>query len=451
MNNPNDTSVHVTDFFTNLRDFLKSPKNIMMSASVFFLLAYQITLIVNVYNIAPNNAAAYKAVILPTLFLAVLPTIYTRKMGGDILPAFVVGFLTLTGVAFQAAISKSFSGYGAIAYLSVFTVLAVAALIKLWDKLKCERKLVTTFYWIATGVLAVSGFVMRLLLRPINGAYCWLKIGGTSLQLTEVLKLIFVVAIMLCVRNARSDREIFYKTFITTGSMCFSMLCVNEGGTLLVCLLTWLIFLFFVIDDTKTLIKSYGIVLAIAIIGVIALAVIHKYLSAQSGFLGTLYDFTDKVFNRLSALLPQFSENSDIYQIDKAISAIRLGRLFGSNSSYLNSLPEGDSDFILASVCSRFGVAVTSIVVVGFLYFFLHTVRLYHRNDNGVLSLIASTILFVQAILVVLSNLAIIPVIGITLPLISNGGSSFCVCIAFFTAALISTGKNDNIILREEE
>ena len=442
----------IGDILGNIRSFLlKDPKNIKMTAALFFLLIYEAVLCVTVYNLAPENVSAYKAVLLPTLFLAMLPTVYTRKMRGDVLPAFVVGFLTLTGVAFQAAISRSFSGYGMIVYLSIFAVLLTVFALRVWNvKLKENRRIVTVLYWTFTAVLAPAGVVMRLALRPINGAYCWLYIGNTSIQLTEVLKLLFVAGIVFAVQIAKSDRELFWKSFFTTATMSLGSLCVNEGGSIIISVLTWLLVMFFFIDDVRMLVKGYGIFFGCSCAALVVFIVIRTHFAGHDGILGTVYAFSDKVIKRVEPFIPLYSDRADTYQIDKSKNAFRIGRLFGSDSSYIRSLPEGTSDFVLASVAARFGGLIASLLILAFVFLFIHAVRTYRKSDEGTLLIAASTILFVQAATVILSNLGITPVVGVTLPLISSGGSSSVVSIVLFTISLVCMGKSNAVTLREE-
>lgn len=444
--------VEIGDILKNIRNFLKDPKNIKMTASLFFLLIYETVLCVMVYNLAPTNVPAYKATLLPTLFLAMLPTLYTWKLKGNSLSAFVVGFLTLTGVASQATISRSFSGYSMIVYLCIFSVLMTMIALRVWNvKLKKNHRLVAALYWTLTAALAPAGIVMKLALRPINGASCWLYIGNTSIQLTEILKLLFVAGIVFAVQIAKSDRDMFWKTFFTTAAMCLSMLFVNEGGTIIVAALSWLVILFFCIDDTRTLLKGYGISLGCVCASLVAFLVIREcFAEHDTGILGTMYAFSEKVIKRIEPFIPLYSDNADTYQIDRAMNAFRIGRLFGSESRYIHSLPEGTSDFVLASIAARFGVLIVSLLILAFVFFFMQTVRAYRKSDDGTLLIISSTILFVQATTVILSNLGIIPVVGITLPLISNGGSSCIVSIVLFTVSLVCMGKNNAVILREE-
>lgn len=443
------TAYNASDVIRNLQNALKSKNNIKTFSSIVLLFFYQLMMAVTVMTIAPDNARAYRSIFLVSFVLAIMPVIIARAIRSDIIPAVMVGFLIESGLAFQATISDDYSASPGIIYLALISIPATIFFQrKIWEKVKNHRKILTAVYAASTAFLGIAGLAMRLFLSPQNEAYCWVYIGGTSIQLTEVLKLLYLLTIFIGARISKSDKDLFIKTLFPTVVFSAALIIVNEGGTLLLCAATWLVVLFFLTENAKQLMIEFGAILMSGSVGLLCLAVFRKILVNKNGIAGTVYAFSDKVFNRIFTLVS--SENTDTYQIDRALKAFRQGRLLGTDSAYLTSIPEHTNDMILASVTARFGSIIAVFIILAFAIFIIVSIRRYQKDDNGTMLIISSSNLFLQALIVIFGNLRIGPVVGLTLPLISSGWSSFIVSCSLFTLALISMGESNAITKREE-
>jgi rod shape determining protein RodA len=136
--------------------------------------------------------------------------------------------------------------------------------------------------------------------------------------------------------------------------------------------------------------------------------------------------------DRLTAFLHPSDDPKDAsYQVNQAVIAVgsgeEVGRGDNATQTQLLFLPERHTDFIFAVIGERFGFAGSAFVIFLYSVLFWRLLRLVRLATSFYGSLIAGGVLAMlafQAIVNVGMNLGLMPVTGITLPLISYGGSS---------------------------
>lgn len=140
-------------------------------------------------------------------------------------------------------------------------------------------------------------------------------------------------------------------------------------------------------------------------------------------------------------------DNEKLYQINQAKIAIASGGWLGvgpGNSNARNFLPHSYSDFIYAIILEEYGIAGGAAVIFIYLLFLFRCIRLYRKCPfafGAFLALALSFTLVIQAIANMGVNVNLFPNTGVTLPLVSMGGSSF-----FFTCfsigIILSVARN---------
>lgn len=127
------------------------------------------------------------------------------------------------------------------------------------------------------------------------------------------------------------------------------------------------------------------------------------------------------------------------YQVQQANIAIANGGvLFGlgpGNSRQRNFLPQAYNDFIYDIIIEEYGLLGGAFVIFIYLVFLFRCIRVFRRCPyafGAFLALGLSFTLVIQAVANMAVNVNLVPVTGVTLPLISMGGSSF-----LFTCAAI--------------
>lgn len=126
------------------------------------------------------------------------------------------------------------------------------------------------------------------------------------------------------------------------------------------------------------------------------------------------------------------------YQVTQAKIAIANGGWFGSgpgNSIQRNYLPSPYSDFIYAIICEEYGVIGGLFLIVLYLVLFLRIGRLFTMSSKAFGSLMAVGLtisMTLQAYVNIAVALHLVPVTGVTLPMVSMGGTSTMFsCVAF--------------------
>jgi cell division protein FtsW len=135
------------------------------------------------------------------------------------------------------------------------------------------------------------------------------------------------------------------------------------------------------------------------------------------------------------------------YQVQQAKIAIAKGGWVGlgpGNSEQRNFLPHPYSDFIYAIIIEEYGLAGGMFVLFIYLAFLFRCIRIFKRCPyafGAFLALGLSFTLVIQAMANMAVNVSLFPVTGVTLPLVSMGGSSFLfTCLAI--GIILSVARN---------
>ena len=126
------------------------------------------------------------------------------------------------------------------------------------------------------------------------------------------------------------------------------------------------------------------------------------------------------------------------YQVQQSKIAIAKGGVFGAgpgNSQQRNFLPHPYSDFIYAIIIEEYGLVGGAVIIFIYLVFLLRCINIFKRCPfafGAFLALGLSFTLVIQAMANMAVTVNLVPVTGVTLPLVSMGGSSF-----LFTCASI--------------
>jgi cell division protein FtsW len=135
------------------------------------------------------------------------------------------------------------------------------------------------------------------------------------------------------------------------------------------------------------------------------------------------------------------------YQIQQAKIAIATGGIFGKGpgkSEQRNFLPHPYSDFIYAIIIEEYGLAGGTIILLIYLLFLFRSIRLFQRCPyafGAFLAVALSFTLVIQALVNMAVNVNLFPTTGVTLPLVSMGGSSL-LFTCFSIGIILSVARN---------
>lgn len=166
---------------------------------------------------------------------------------------------------------------------------------------------------------------------------------------------------------------------------------------------------------------------------------------ASTGMFGRVDTWIGRVENFIYG--GKEADNDEMYQVNQAKIAIAHGGLLGvgpGNSTTRDYLPQAYNDFIFAIIIEEYGFVGGAFIVFVYLVFLYRCIRLFKKCPyafGAFLALGLSFTLAIQAIANMAVTVNLFPVTGVTLPLVSMGGTSFIfTCLAI--GIILSVARN---------
>ena len=253
-----------------------------------------------------------------------------------------------------------------------------------------------------------------------NGARRWLPLGVTQLQPSELAKWAVVIFLAWWLTRPNAQIEKFWRGFVPTlvpiGAICL-LIVIQDFGTaalIAICALTMLL---------AGRVKLWHLAMIIPpALGAAAWFIMHK----------------EYRWKRMTAFLdPWANPQREGYHMIQSLLSFSTGGVpgkgLGNGIQKLGYLPEDTTDFIFAVVCEElglFGALLTVALYLGLLYVAWQVVK-QKRDDFGrLLAFGIGSMIGLQATI----NLAVatvsVPTKGLSLPLVSAGGSGLVITCA---------------------
>jgi cell division protein FtsW len=324
---------------------------------------------------------------------------------------------------------------GAFYYLKRHLVFLALGLLLAALAMRTELKLLEKYslaLLLLGGLALVAVFVPGLGMR-INGARRWINLLVTSFQPVEAVKLILVVYVAsFLVRHRESVETRFWgllRPIIVAGAIVLMLLLQPDFGsaTLVIAVTIGMVWL----GGARPL---YLFLMGLPLMPALVIAA-----TSESYRMKRLTSFMD----------PWKDPFNDGFQLTQSLMAIGRGEWtgvgLGSSVLKLSYLPEAHTDFILAVIGEELGLAGILLVIGLFvlavgrgLYLGLKGVEVGQRFA-GYVAFGLSMMLGLQAMVSIGVNLGALPTKGLTLPLISSGGSSVLMTCAMAGVLLRAT------------
>lgn len=319
------------------------------------------------------------------------------------------------------------------------------------DKLQKYSKLIMIVALMLSGLLWILSLVGSSLARCELGECRWFNLGGLSFQPAEFLKLALVLYLADFLSRKKSEgligkwREFWLPLIVVCGLSLF-LVVIAQGDLGTGVTLISIIFGMLLISGVPA--KQYFIMLAL----IIAVAV---------GAVATSSHRMQRVDAWLTTLTGGESTDST-YHVDNAMLAIGTGGFFGvgiGNSIQATGyLPESINDSVFAILGETFGFVGLFLVLIVFSTILLRMIKIAEfTNDDDSQFIVIGVFSWVLAGVAVniMAMTGLVPVTGITLPLISYGGTSM-IFIAFAIGLVLQIScytsreviKNENISSR---
>ena len=285
--------------------------------------------------------------------------------------------------------------------------------------------------------------------RISNGAQSWYKIGFFNLQPTEFAKSIIIIYMAVFydrILKKKNTNVYNYLIPIAVAIVMFLLICMQPdfGGAVILAGITFLIFMILPIEKNNftRLLKFLGIALIIG--GIV-------FINSGNDF------FNEKQMARFKFKEPckRYKEDTG-YQVCNGFIAMHNGGLFGvglgnSTQKYLY-LPEAHTDFIFAIIVEELGLIFGILVILGYLYILYRILRVAKKSytlRGSILAYGTFALIFMHLLINFLGSLAVIPLTGVPLPLLSYGGSfTINIIMMLFVVQRVSVENN---IAREKQ
>jgi cell division protein FtsW len=340
----------------------------------------------------------YNLLIIAVILLAVgLITIYAISPGltqsGNVSSSYYV-------VKQLIAISLGVVGFAIAAYLPI----------EFWQKY--IKQLI--------GLSLIAALAVRVLGQRVNGAFRWIQIGGISFQAVELIK--FTLLIWLAYFLAQQIKNGKLKDFNSTlKPIVIALFAIG-----------------IVVAGLQSDLGSTGVMVVMMAVMCFIAGLPFKRIAIIGGIIiiGLILAVSSSTYRRdrlFTFLHP--TQNCQTtgtgYQACQAVIAVGSGGLFGKGLARsvqdYGYLPESDNDSIFAVYAEQFGFVGVTILLCLFLALFKRIKDIMEKAPDNYTRLIVAGVLAwlaTQALINIGAMVGLLPLKGITLPLISYGGTS---------------------------
>lgn len=259
------------------------------------------------------------------------------------------------------------------------------------------------------GAAAVGMLVITLLIGSSQGgAKAWIRLGGMSLQPSELAKICYIFAGAATLDRLFNKRNLWM--FIGLTGICGACLALqNDFGTALVFFVTFLVIAFLRSGDFATL----GLICAGCFAGGMVLLTVKGHVAARFSSWGHIWE--------------------DVYgagfQQTHTLTAAASGGMIGvgAGKGWLAGLAAADTDIVFGMLCEEWGLVIavlTILCIITLAVFAVRACRAGRSSFYTIAACAATSLLVFQTCLNVFGAVDILPFTGVTLPFVSNGGSS---------------------------
>ena len=329
------------------------------------------------------------------LFLHLYPDA-SRVILSNVVFLFAVGLMFLTRLDFDRATYQFLIGLCAM-----LVMLAVPVVIK------HLRVLSKWAYFYAVAGIGLLALVWRLG-STTYGAQLTLSLGPVKLQPSEFVKISFVFFTASMFRQKQSFGRVVVTTILAAAHVLV-LVASTDLGSAFVYFIAYLFMLFAATHKPAFFAAGLG--------------------AGAAASVGAYYLF-DHVRVRVQMWKDPFSDYENKgYQLSQSLMALSSGGLFGLGlcGGYPNTIPLARNDFIFSAICEELGLIFGALLILIYLGFIIQLFwisirikgRFYQLLGTGFAAMIG-----VQVFMHIGGVTAMIPSTGITLPLISYGGSS---------------------------
>jgi cell division protein FtsW len=316
----------------------------------------------------------------------------------------------------------------------VAALLAFQVPMKLWERVAP---------WLFVGsLLLLIAVLIPGVGKVVNGARRWLSIGPIGFQPSEVAKLAVLIYAADYMVRKMEVKERFFRAVLPMGA------AVAIVGVLLLAE-----------PDMGAFMVVAVIAMGILFLGGVNARMFFLIAGVLVGAFALMIASSPWRRERVFAYLDPFSEQHALgkgYQLSHSLIAIGRGEIFGvglgGSVEKLHWLPEAHTDFLLAVIGEEFGLVGVVVLIILFLWMtrrIMHIGRQAIALDRVFSGLVAQGVAIwigFQAFINMGVNLGALPTKGLTLPLMSFGGSAILLNLVALAIVLRVDYENKHLM-----
>jgi cell division protein FtsW len=292
----------------------------------------------------------------------------------------------------------------------------------------------------------------------MNEGSRWIRLPiiNLTLQTSDLAKLalfMYMARLLSKKQNVIKDLKQGYLPLIIPAGLICALIAPANLSTAMLLGASCLLLLFIGRANIKHLFVTIAIA-CIPVLLLVAAAVIrhnslgHDELATAKKSSG-IFTRADTWINRVEGFIygSRQAIDDDAYQVTQAKIAIAKGGFTGvgpGNSTQRDFLPQAYNDFIYPIIIEEYGLLGGALLLFIYLLFLWRSIRIFKRCPyafGAFLALGLSFTLVIQAVANMAVSVNLFPVTGVTLPLVSMGGSSFLfTCLAI--GIILSVARN---------
>lgn len=262
-------------------------------------------------------------------------------------------------------------------------------------------------------IISVILLIFTLLSPDVRGSSRWIFFGDYRIQPSEIIKPFLIVSYASFLVNKKNGFLNFSFIFLLIIIPLVLIFLQPDLGSSII----FFLFSFAMIFANGL---SLTVIASSAVLTIIGSPFIWSILKDYQ---------KQRILNFLS---PQTDPQGAGYNAIQSMIAVGSGKLSGQglgrgSQSHLRFLPENHTDFIFASLAEEFGFFGCLLILLSYSYLFYKLLSLLFQTQDKFTYLVIVGVfmqIFTQFFVNIAMNIGLLPITGVTLPLISAGGSS---------------------------
>lgn len=356
-------------------------------------------------------------IVIEWLWLIISRAAFKRKSFElELIGFFLTGIgLTVVASVFPGDLIKQF-----VAFLLGLTVFELI----LWFVADIKR---VEWSSVPLAIASVALLALNLILaEATNGALNWITIFGISFQPSELVKIAFIFVGASTLEKLQSTRSLL--KYIVFSVVCIGCLfLMYDFGAALIFFFTFILISFMRSGDIRTI----AVVCGAALLGAILILIFKPYVAERFATYRHIWEYPA----------------SGGYQQTRVLIYAASGGLFGTGigRGELRNIFASTTDLVFGVLCEEWGVILAIAVVLAYGFIAVHAIRSSQGARSSFFAIAATAaagMMLFQTCLNVFGITDILPLTGVTLPFISQGGSSM-ICswalLAFIKACDLRT------------